>query len=88
MQVVQDVALSEGGALCRGPRGGVYGPILQGERGDGAATVIPAIQVELDPSGVDASEELLFFRVLRFCRGRKENLSVLRELRMNPGGSH
>lgn len=69
LQVVQDVALGEGGALRRGPSGRVDRPILQGERGDRASTIIPAVQVELDPSGVDASEELLFFGVLRFCRG-------------------
>lgn len=28
LQVIQDVALGEGGALCRGPGGGVYRPIL------------------------------------------------------------
>lgn len=71
LQVVEDVALGEGGALCRGPSGRVYRPILQGERGDRASAVIPAVQVELDSSGIDASEELLFFRVLRFC-GKKE----------------
>lgn len=77
LQVVQDVALGKGGALCRGPRGRVHGPILQGEGGDGAPAVIPAIQVELDPSGVDAREQLLLFSILRFC-GERGRLSVLR----------
>lgn len=45
LQIIQDVAFGEGGALCRDPCGVVYGPILQGERGDGAASIIPAIQV-------------------------------------------
>lgn len=45
LQVVQDVALGEGGALCCGPRGRIYGPILQGERSDGASAAIPAVQV-------------------------------------------
>lgn len=76
LQVIQDVALGEGGALCRGPCGWLYRPILQGEGGDRAATVIPAVQIEFDPGGVDAGEELLFFRVLRFCRARGRNVSV------------
>lgn len=76
LQVIQDVALGEGGALCRGPCGWLYRPILQGEGGDRAATVIPAVQVEFDPGGVDAGEELLFFGVLRFCRARGRNVSV------------
>lgn len=68
MQVVQDVALCEGGALRCGPGGGIYGSILQGEGRDGAAAVVPAVQVKLDPGGVDAGEEFLLFGVLRLCR--------------------
>lgn len=77
MQVVQDVALCEGGALRRGPGGGVYGPILQGEGSDGAAAVVPAVQVELDPGGVDAGEEFLLFGVLRFCRETGSTLTIV-----------
>lgn len=43
LQVVQDVAFGKGRALCRGPCGRVNSSILQGERGDGASAVIPAI---------------------------------------------
>lgn len=70
LQLLQDVALGEGGALGRGPGQRVYGPILQGEGRDGTAAVVPAAQVEPDPRHVDAGEELLFLGVLRFCRGK------------------
>lgn len=75
MQVVQDVALCEGSALRRGPSRGVYRSILQGEGSDGAAAVVPAVQVELDPGGVDAGEEFLLFGVLRFCREKDSTLT-------------
>lgn len=76
MQVVQDVALGEGGALRRGPRRRLNGSILQGEGGDGAAAVIPAVQVELDPGGVDAGEQLLFFGVLGLCSVDSKNVKT------------
>lgn len=82
LQVVQDVALGEGGALRCGPCRRRHWPILQCERCDGASAVIPAIQVELDPSGIDAREEFLFFGVLRFyartkAKSRKGNEGYL-----------
>lgn len=77
LKVVQDVALCQGGALRCGPGGGVDGPILQGEGRDGAAAVVPAVQVELDPGGVDAGEEFLLFGVLRLCTGRGSTFECL-----------
>lgn len=70
LQVVQDVALGERGALRRGPGAGVHRPVLQDEGGDGAAAVVPAHQVELGPRGVDAGEELVLLGKLRLCGGR------------------
>ena len=66
LQVVQDVALGERGALRRGPRGRVHRAVLQDEGRDWAAAVVPANQVEPDPGGVDAGEELVFFGKLGF----------------------
>ena len=65
-QIVQDVALGERGALRRGPRGRVHRAVLQDEGRDWAAAVVPANQVEPDPGGVDAGEELVFFGKLGF----------------------
>lgn len=66
LQVVQDVALGQRGALGRGPGGRVHRPVLQDEGGDGAAAVVPADQVEPGPGGVDAGEEFVFFGKLGF----------------------
>ena len=72
LQLVQDVAFGEGGALGGSPGQRVHGSILQGEGCDGTAAVVPAAEVELDPGGVDAGEELLLFGELRFCRRRQK----------------
>lgn len=69
LQVVQDVALGERGALGGGPGAGVHRPVLQDEGGDGAAAVVPAHQVELGPGGVDAGEELVILGKLWLCGG-------------------
>lgn len=66
LQVVQDVALSEGGALGAGPSAGVHRPVLQDEGGDWTAAVVPAGQVEPGSAGVDAGEQLVLFGKLRF----------------------
>lgn len=77
LQIIQDVALGEGSALGHHPCQRVYGPILQRERRNGTAAVIPTTQVELDPGDIDAGEELLFFGVLRFCKRRQSQKSRL-----------
>ena len=68
LQVVQDVGLGEGGSLGCGPDCGPEGSVLECEGGDGAATVIPADEVEPHTCGIDASEELLLLRELGLCR--------------------
>lgn len=72
LQVVQDVALGERGALGRGPGAGVHRPVLQDEGGDGAAAVVPAHQVELGPGGVDGGEELVLLGKLGLCGGGED----------------
>lgn len=59
LEVIEDVGLGQGCPLGRGPDRGPKGPVLQGEGGDGAATVVPADQVQPHPRGVDAGKELL-----------------------------
>lgn len=59
LQVIQYVGLGEGGALSRGPCRSPEGPVLEREGGDGAATIIPADEVQPHARGVDAGKELL-----------------------------
>lgn len=82
LQVVQDVALGQGGALGRGPRGRVDRSVFQGEGGDGTSAIVPANQVKPDPSGVDAGEELLLLRVLRFCNANARETQMCQIARM------
>lgn len=88
LQVVQDVALGERGALGGGPGAGVHRPVLQDEGGDGAAAVVPAHQVELGPGGVDAGEELVILGKLWLCgggRGRCYSGSLANSQRVQGG---
>lgn len=78
LQVIENVTLCKGRALCCGPSGKVDGPVFQCEGGDWTPAIIPAIQVELDPGGVDAGEKLLFFRVLRFCFKNNKKILVVK----------
>lgn len=59
LQVIQDVGLGERGPLSRGPDRGPKGSVLEREGGDGAATVVPADEVQPHARGVDAGKELL-----------------------------
>lgn len=67
LQVIQDVGLGEGGPLGCGPDRGPKGSVLKSEGGDGAATVIPANQIQPHSGGIDAGEELLLLGELGFC---------------------
>lgn len=60
------MALGQTGALDDGRRRGVHGSVLQRERLDGAAAVVPADQIQLHAGGVDAGEELVVFGELGF----------------------
>lgn len=74
LQVIQDVALGERGALGRGPGGGVYGSVLQHEGCDWTAAVVPSSQVEPGPGRVDAGEEVVLFGELWFWDGKPQQL--------------
>lgn len=67
LQVVQDIGLRERAALGPRPRVAVHWPVLHDEGGDGAAAVVPAIQVELNPCGVDTGKQLVLLHKLGLC---------------------
>ena len=67
LQVVQDVGLGERAALRPRPGGALHRPVLHDEGRDGAAAVVPAVQVELHSRGVDAGEQLVLLHKLRLC---------------------
>jgi hypothetical protein len=56
-----------------------FGPVLQYDGSDGAAPVVPALQVKPSMCGVDVSEEVLVFAEggLWGARGKKERLESL-----------
>lgn len=67
LQIIQDVGLGQRGPVGSGPDRRPKGPVLEREGGDGAATVIPANQIEPHTRAVDAGEQLLLFGELGLC---------------------